>query len=161
MTTQFKEGFVLNHTPFEVTANDIYLILSIKRCKEELELGEFNAENGKPADMGRIYVSENDVKKYIDDKANSGYFTVKLPEEAIAGTFKDNLNESINYYNVKFDSLSRAFTQFVGLTTRESKYAITSSGIKKLDTATDTQEVDMIGHQIHQDYHLLKSLKAR
>ncbi len=163
MTTQFIKGFVLNHTDFDANrASDIYLKLSIDHCKEELEEGDYNAKkNGNPSDMGRIYVSENEVKKYIDDKANSGYFTVNLPKEAIEGTFKDNLNSQIEYFNVNFDSLSCAFTQFTGLTTRNTQYEITPHGIKKLDTATDKQEIVMRDSHSHQDYRLPNSLKAR
>lgn len=162
MTAQFIEGYVLNHTNFdEKKDKSIYLKLSINHCREELESGDYNDENGKPAPIGRIYVNKDDVERYIKNTSNSGYFTVKLPQETIKGMFVDNLDKKIKYFNVAFDPSRGISSQFVGLTTRNNKYEITPSAIKELADTDEDSEIAMTNQQLSNDYRLPNAIRSR
>lgn len=163
MTMQYVEGFVLNHTSFDDNnANPIYLKLTVEHCKEELESGDYNHdENGKPAPIGRIYVNETDVEEYIKTISNSGYFTVRLPHETVKGMFVDNLDEHVKYFNVEFDSMRGASSQFVRLTTRNNKYEITPQTVKSLTSTDQEPTIAMSGSQISNDYRLPNVTRLR
>lgn len=120
----FEKGYLFINSfvdPNNISRNLKWLVNDV--IKEEFAVGDYNqAADGNVSHSGRIYVNEADAKACVTKVGNtSAYFTVHIPKESVVNTFEDSLDKSIQYFNVKEDTVP----EVVGLSTSFGQYQIT------------------------------------
>lgn len=140
-----NEGFEIGYLfiksfvdPNNISRNLKWLVNDV--IKEEFAVGDYNqTADGNVSHSGRIYVNEDDAKACITKVGNtSAYFTVQIPKESVVDTFEDSLDKSIQYFNVKEETVP----EVVGLSTSFGQYQITPH-FECVNVANETDHFDV------------------